>query len=106
MNCSRRPTGCTHQHELTSLCRWPALQELNYDAAAAEQFEEVRRTELAAVRSAKEAVDVLAAQNSNLEFVYRDPERNWDRSRVKGVSTACMIFLSAAAATACCSMHP
>lgn len=63
------------------------LQGLNYDAAAAEQLEEVRRTELAAVRRAKEEVEVLASQVTNTDFMYRDPERNWDRNRVKGVST-------------------
>jgi len=30
---------------------------------------------------------VLAAQMSSMDFAYRDPERNWNRSRVKGVSS-------------------
>jgi structural maintenance of chromosome 2 len=71
------------------------LQELNYDAAAAEQLEEQRRAELAALRTAKEAVEGLSAQMSGLDFSYRDPERGWDRNRVKGVSDA-------DAAGACC----
>lgn len=62
-----------------------ALQELDYDAAAAEQLEEVRRTELAAVRGAKETVEMLASHVTSTDFMYRDPERNWERSRVKGV---------------------
>lgn len=61
-------------------------QDLNYDAAAAEQLAETLQAENAAVRSAKEAVEVLAAQMSSMDFAYRDPERNWNRSRVKGVS--------------------
>jgi hypothetical protein len=68
-----------------------ALQELNYDAAAAEQLEEQRRAELAALRTAKEAVEGLSAQMSGLDFSYRDPERGWDRNRVKGVSADCCL---------------
>lgn len=62
------------------------LQSLNYDAAAAEQLEETRRNKVAAVRKAKEEVERLASQVTSAEFLYRDPERNWDHSRVKGVS--------------------
>ncbi|KAF6256242.1 structural maintenance of chromosomes protein 2 [Scenedesmus sp. NREL 46B-D3] len=77
-----------------------ALQELNYDAAAAEQLEEQRRDELAALRTAKEAVEGLSAQMSGLDFSYRDPERGWDRSRVKGVVAKLVRVKDPAAATA------
>jgi hypothetical protein len=44
---------------------------LNYDAAAVEELEQVRQQEAAQVRSAKEAVEVLAANLSALDFTYR-----------------------------------
>lgn len=46
-------------------------QSLDYDAAAVEELEQVRQQEAAQVRSAKEAVEVLAAQLSALDFTYR-----------------------------------
>eukprot|EP00775_Hariotina_reticulata_P003904 gene3904-4158_t len=77
-----------------------ALQDLNYDAAAAEQLAETLQAENAAVRSAKEAVEVLAAQMSSMDFAYRDPERNWNRSRVKGVVAKLVRVKDPASATA------
>uniref|UniRef100_A0A383VT73 Structural maintenance of chromosomes protein n=1 Tax=Tetradesmus obliquus TaxID=3088 RepID=A0A383VT73_TETOB len=77
-----------------------ALQELGYDAAAAEQLEEARRAELAALRTAKEAVEALGAQMHGLDFTYRDPERGWDRSKVKGVVAKLVRVKDPAAATA------
>jgi hypothetical protein len=59
---------------------------LGYDPAAAEGLEAARREELAAVRSAKEAVERLEAQLGGLDFAYNAPEKKWDPSRVKGVS--------------------
>jgi hypothetical protein len=47
------------------------LQGLSYDAAAVEQLEATRQREVAEVRSAKEAVEVLGAQLSTLDFHYR-----------------------------------
>lgn len=47
------------------------LQGLSYDAAAVEQLEATRQREVAEMRSAKEAVEVLGAQLSTLEFHYR-----------------------------------
>lgn len=48
-----------------------AAQGLHYDAAAVEELESVRQLEVAEVRSAKEAVEVLGAQLSALDFTYR-----------------------------------
>jgi hypothetical protein len=47
------------------------LQGLNYDAAAVEELEQARQREVAEVRAAKEAVEVLGAQLSALDFHYR-----------------------------------
>lgn len=44
---------------------------MNYDAAAAEELEGARARELSEVRSAKEAVEVLSAHMSALDFTYR-----------------------------------
>lgn len=60
--------GC----DLCVICLLGACcQSLNYDAAAVEELEQVRQQEAAQVRSAKEAVEVLAAQLSALDFTYR-----------------------------------
>jgi hypothetical protein len=47
------------------------LAGLSYDAAAVEQLEGTRQREVAEVRAAKEAVEVLGAQLSTLDFHYR-----------------------------------
>lgn len=47
------------------------LQGLKYDAAAVEELEQARQREVAEVRAAKEAVEVLGAQLSALDFHYR-----------------------------------
>lgn len=62
------------------------MQSLGYDPASAEQLEASRQSELSGVRAAKETVEALSAQLAGVDFSYRDPERGWDRSRVKGVS--------------------
>lgn len=47
------------------------MQGLDYDAAAAEELEQARQREVAEVRAAKEAVEVLGANLSALDFTYR-----------------------------------
>lgn len=37
------------------------------------------------VQKLKEEVRIISSQLAHVDFSYRDPERNFDRSRVKGV---------------------
>ncbi|KAI8462562.1 MAG: structural maintenance of chromosomes protein 2 [Monoraphidium minutum] len=62
------------------------LQALGFNAAEVDGLEGARQDQLGAVRAAKDAVEQLAAQlPSSVDFQYRDPERGFDRDRVKGV---------------------
>eukprot|EP00976_Prorocentrum_cordatum_P112168 1195489-Prorocentrum_minimum.AAC.11 len=61
------------------------LQTLNYDEARANELQEVVTCEQMAVRECREEVDQLSSQCSRVRFDYRDPEKDFDRSRVKGV---------------------
>lgn len=66
---------CSPYTPLTTACAaviyYCVLQGLNYDAAAAEELEQMRQREVAEVRAAKEAVEVLGAHLSALDFTYR-----------------------------------
>nr|TKR86006.1 hypothetical protein D5086_0000242860 [Populus alba] len=67
-HCERELKEKTHQ--LMSKC----------EEAAAD-----RASELELVQKLKDEIRELSAQLSNLQFTYRDPVRNFDRSKVKGV---------------------
>ena len=41
--------------------------------------------ELEIVQKLKDEIRIVSAQLANVDFTYRDPARNFDRSRVKGV---------------------
>jgi hypothetical protein len=42
-------------------------------------------SELKLLQKLKDEIRDLSAQLSNVQFIYRDPVRNFDRSKVKGV---------------------
>ena len=44
-----------------------------------------RATELEWVQKLKDEIRKLSAQLANIQFAYRDPVKNFDRSKVKGV---------------------
>lgn len=44
-----------------------------------------RASELEIVQKLREDMRILSAQLANIDFSYRDPVRNFDRSKVKGV---------------------
>lgn len=48
-------------------------------------FLQDRASELELVQKLKDEIRNLSAQLSNLQFTYRDPVKNFDRSKVKGV---------------------
>ncbi len=70
---------------ILTLAPLPFPQALGHDPAAAEALEAARAAASSAVRSAKERVEALSSSIGSVDFSYRDPERGWDRGRVKGV---------------------
>ncbi|KMS99478.1 hypothetical protein BVRB_2g044710 [Beta vulgaris subsp. vulgaris] len=50
-----------------------------------EALQQERAAELEEVQKLKDKIRGLSAQLSNVEFTYRDPARNFERSKVKGV---------------------
>ncbi|GBF88023.1 structural maintenance of chromosomes 2-like [Raphidocelis subcapitata] len=88
------------------------LSSLGFDAAEAEALEAARAEQAAAVRAARDAVEALAAKAvrlvqhqhgqlpSSLDFQFKDPERGFDRERVKGVVAKLVRVRDPATATA------
>ncbi|KAL6977613.1 Structural maintenance of chromosomes protein 2-2 [Sarracenia purpurea var. burkii] len=62
-----------------------ALESLSYDEGKMEILQKDRAGELDMVQKLKDEIRILLAQLSNVDFTYRDPMKNFDRSRVKGV---------------------
>ncbi|XP_051143191.1 structural maintenance of chromosomes protein 2-1-like [Andrographis paniculata] len=62
-----------------------SLESLSYKENIMEELQKDRATELEMVQKFKEEARILSSQLSNVEFSYNDPEKNFDRSRVKGV---------------------
>eukprot|EP00854_Cymbomonas_tetramitiformis_P009275 gene9275-10987_t len=62
-----------------------ALQQLGFDNTRMEGLEHTRAQARAAAESWQDRVDMLSSQLHRVDFQYRDPERNFDHSRVKGV---------------------
>ncbi|KAK4764266.1 hypothetical protein SAY87_013704 [Trapa incisa] len=62
-----------------------ALKSLLYEEGEMEALQKDRAFELELVQKLKEDIRILSAQLSNVQFTYRDPVKNFDRSKVKGV---------------------
>ncbi|KAJ6946566.1 structural maintenance of chromosomes protein 2-1 [Populus alba x Populus x berolinensis] len=62
-----------------------AMESLPYKEGQMEALQKDRASELELVQKLKDEIRELSAQLSNLQFTYRDPVRNFDRSKVKGV---------------------
>ncbi|XP_019093594.1 PREDICTED: structural maintenance of chromosomes protein 2-1-like [Camelina sativa] len=61
------------------------LESIPYNEGQMEALEKDRGAELEVVQRLEDKVRGLSAQLANVQFTYRDPERNFDRSKVKGV---------------------
>ncbi|KAL4421732.1 hypothetical protein ABPG77_002348 [Micractinium sp. CCAP 211/92] len=87
---SKQKEGSKLQQELAreqaavEQCR-SAAQALGYDPAAAVGLEDAAQRAQAEVQRWRERVDELSSQLAAVDFRYSDPERSFDRSRVKGV---------------------
>lgn len=61
------------------------LKSVSYEEGEMEALQKDRELELELVQKLKDDARILSAQLSNVEFAYRDPVNNFDRSKVKGV---------------------
>ncbi|KAH6788453.1 structural maintenance of chromosomes 2 [Perilla frutescens var. frutescens] len=61
------------------------LESLSYDENLMESLQKDRTTELEMVQKFEKKAHELSSRLGRVEFNYRDPEKNFDRSRVKGV---------------------
>ncbi|KAF7148659.1 hypothetical protein RHSIM_Rhsim03G0166400 [Rhododendron simsii] len=62
-----------------------ALESLPYEDGKMEALQKDRASELEVVQKLKDEIRILSAQLANVDFMYRDPVKNFDRSKVKGV---------------------
>ncbi|XP_071732712.1 structural maintenance of chromosomes protein 2-1-like [Rutidosis leptorrhynchoides] len=62
-----------------------ALKSLSYEEGQMEALEKDRMVEAEAVDKLKEEIRNTSSRLGNIEFSYRDPVKNFDRSKVKGV---------------------
>ncbi|KAK9063288.1 hypothetical protein SSX86_017158 [Deinandra increscens subsp. villosa] len=62
-----------------------ALESLSYEEGQMEILEKDRMMESEAVLKLKEEIRNISSRLGNTEFSYRDPVKNFDRSKVKGV---------------------
>ncbi|CAB1439928.1 unnamed protein product [Pleuronectes platessa] len=61
------------------------LSKLNYEDGKEESLLDTRRQVYREVSKLKENYERLVSRFPNLRFDYRDPERDWDHSKVKGL---------------------
>jgi structural maintenance of chromosome 2 len=76
------------------------LKKLGFDSAAAMQAQASHRAAATSAAAAQEKVNLLSSQLAALDFQYRDPERGFNHSRVKGVVAKLLRVNDAATATA------
>ena len=75
-----------------------AIAGLNFDAEAAKSLEDNLQIEKSKLRKMQDEVDKLSSQLMAINFEFQDPERNFDRRRVKG-TVAKLVHVEDAAAT-------
>ncbi|XP_035276000.1 structural maintenance of chromosomes protein 2 [Anguilla anguilla] len=61
------------------------MKKLNYEDGKEEGLIETRRRLLREATQLRETYESMMAKFPNLRFEYTDPEKNWDRSKVKGL---------------------
>ncbi|KAG9469045.1 hypothetical protein GDO78_021325 [Eleutherodactylus coqui] len=76
------------------------MKKLNYEDGKEEQLLEKRREISRNVGRLRETYESLRARFSNLAFEYRDPEKGWDRNRVKGLVATLISVKDVSTATA------
>ncbi|XP_073520196.1 structural maintenance of chromosomes protein 2 isoform X2 [Phyllobates terribilis] len=76
------------------------IKKLNYEDGKEEKLLEKRRELSRNVGRLRETYESLMARYSSLHFEYRDPEKNWDKSRVKGLIASLISVKDVSTATA------
>ncbi|XP_028797839.1 structural maintenance of chromosomes protein 2-1-like isoform X2 [Neltuma alba] len=76
------------------------LESLSYKDGEMESLQKERASEMESVQKWKDEIRKLSAQLANVEFTYRDPVKNFDRSKVKGVVARLIKVKDRAAMTA------
>ncbi|XP_039125905.1 structural maintenance of chromosomes protein 2-1-like [Dioscorea cayenensis subsp. rotundata] len=61
------------------------LASITYEEGQMEALEKERNNELGMVQQLKDEIRILSGQLVNVQFTYKDPVVNFDRSKVKGV---------------------
>ncbi|CAI9097454.1 OLC1v1033885C1 [Oldenlandia corymbosa var. corymbosa] len=62
-----------------------SLESLPYKEGEMEALQKDRAAELEIVQQLKDEVRILSSQLANVDFTYKDPTENFDRTKVKGV---------------------
>ncbi|KAG8054309.1 hypothetical protein GUJ93_ZPchr0001g31079 [Zizania palustris] len=77
-----------------------SMQSINYEEGQMEALQKDRSIELELVQKLKDKVRALSGELANVHFNYRDPVRNFDRSKVKGVVARLIKIKDSSTATA------
>ncbi|MQL94958.1 hypothetical protein Taro_027621 [Colocasia esculenta] len=62
-----------------------SIESIAYEEGQMETLQKERSAELEMVQKLKDDIRILSGQLANVEFTYRDPVKNFDKSKVKGV---------------------
>ncbi|XP_072373418.1 structural maintenance of chromosomes protein 2-like [Scyliorhinus torazame] len=76
------------------------MQKLNYEDGKEEKLLDQRRELSRTVNKLRESYEALLAKFPSLNFEYKDPEKNWDSNRVKGLVVTLLSVKDIATATA------
>ncbi|KAL6613984.1 hypothetical protein ACP70R_036254 [Stipagrostis hirtigluma subsp. patula] len=77
-----------------------SMESINYEEGQMEALQKDRATELEVVQKLKDRVRNLSGDLANVHFSYRDPVRDFDRSKVKGVVARLVKLKDSSTATA------
>uniref|UniRef100_A0A1D1YJB7 Structural maintenance of chromosomes protein n=1 Tax=Anthurium amnicola TaxID=1678845 RepID=A0A1D1YJB7_9ARAE len=62
-----------------------SMESIAYEEGQMEALQKDRSTELEMVDKLKDDIRILSGQLANVDFTYRDPVKNFDKTKVKGV---------------------
>ncbi|XP_020113551.1 structural maintenance of chromosomes protein 2-1-like isoform X1 [Ananas comosus] len=77
-----------------------SMESIRYEEGQMESLQKERFVELEAIEKLKGEIRVLSGQLANVHFTYRDPVKNFDRSKVKGVVARLIKVKDSSTATA------
>ncbi|XP_042470536.1 structural maintenance of chromosomes protein 2-1-like [Zingiber officinale] len=77
-----------------------AIGSISFEEGQMEALQKDQSAQLEAIQKLKDEIRILSGQLANIQFTYRDPVRNFDRSKVKGVVAELIKVKDASAMTA------